>query len=272
MSEKTIVVVDDEPYIVDMLTTFLQIKGFEVYGAYSGEDGLTLVQVEKPDALLLDLMLPDIDGFEVMKRLRAMPDFTRLPILIVSARADTVTKTRAEESGANDYLTKPVQMPVLMESLTRALNAVRAAEPSASSKPPVQAAQAAPATPTEAAPKTGTGQEFWEYLDRLVVEHRAVIDRPKGSAHPRYPAMIYPVHYGYLEGTTASDRGGIDIWVGSVETKQPDAILCTLDLLKRDAEIKILLGCSEDEKQSILKLMNQDAEAMRGLLVRREKP
>jgi inorganic pyrophosphatase len=259
MSEKTIVVVDDEPSIVDMLTTFLEIKGYTVHGAYSGEEGLTLVQTEKPDALLLDLMLPDIDGFDVMQRLRGMPDFARLPIIVVTARADIGAKARAEKLGSSDYLTKPVQMPELMTSLTRLLTTA----------PVIPAPSSVPVPPPSTIPMPPPPQSYWDYLDRLVTASRIVIDRPKGSAHPRYPQVIYPVNYGYLEGTTASDRGGIDIWVGSTGARQPNAIICTLDLLKRDAEIKILLGCSEEEVQAIMKLLNEDSDSMRGLLVRR---
>jgi inorganic pyrophosphatase len=110
-------------------------------------------------------------------------------------------------------------------------------------------------------------QGFWDYLDRLVGSSRTVIDRPKGSAHPRYPTVVYPVNYGYLENTSAIDGGGIDVWVGSTGTDRPDAILCTVDLLKRDAEIKLLIGCSEGEKEAILRFLN--ANAMRGILIRR---
>jgi len=110
-------------------------------------------------------------------------------------------------------------------------------------------------------------QGFWEYLDRLVTGTRIVIDRPKGSAHPRYPTVVYPVDYGYLEITSAIDGGGIDVWIGSTGADRPDAILCTVDLLKRDAEIKLLIGCSEDEKEAILRFLN--ADSMRALLIRR---
>jgi inorganic pyrophosphatase len=109
--------------------------------------------------------------------------------------------------------------------------------------------------------------DFWTHLDQLVATSRIVIDRPKGTAHPRYPDVIYPVDYGYLDGTTTVDGGGIDVWRGTTGAVRPDAILCTVDLLKRDAEIKILLGCSEAEKQTILDFHNGDA--MRALLVRR---
>jgi inorganic pyrophosphatase len=92
---------------------------------------------------------------------------------------------------------------------------------------------------------------FWEELARLSRTQRIVIDRPKGQAHPRYPEMVYPLDYGYLEGTTSSDGGGIDVWLGSNPTKMLTGILCTFDTLKQDTEIKILLGCTEEDIQLI---------------------
>lgn len=108
---------------------------------------------------------------------------------------------------------------------------------------------------------------FWDYLDRLVTDSRIVIDRPRGSAHPRYPSVVYPVDYGYLENTSTIDGGGIDVWVGSTGEHRPGAILCTADLHKRDAEIKLLIGCSEEEKEAILRFLNGDF--MRAILIRR---
>ena len=77
----------------------------------------------------------------------------------------------------------------------------------------------------------------------LLATTPVIIDRPKGSAHPRYPEVIYPLDYGYLENTTADDGGGIDIWLGSLNTemnkdsaKTLTGLLCTFDTLKRDAE------------------------------------
>ena len=77
----------------------------------------------------------------------------------------------------------------------------------------------------------------------LVDSSSIVLDRPQGSAHPRYPDMIYPLDYGYLENTSAADGGGIDLWIGSGGGKTLTGILCTFDRLKRDAEIKLLIGC-----------------------------
>ena len=80
---------------------------------------------------------------------------------------------------------------------------------------------------------------------------RLVIDRPRGSAHPRFPELIYPIDYGYLEGTTTVDGGGLDVFLGTLPGKTLDALALTVDLEKRDAEIKLLLGCSQAEKQIV---------------------
>lgn len=100
-------------------------------------------------------------------------------------------------------------------------------------------------------------ERFWQYLSRLVKEHKIVIDRPKGSAHPRYPDLIYPVDYGYLDETTTVDNGGIDVWRGTLEKDTINGIICTVDLLKSDAEMKIILNCTTEEIQIILKKHNE---------------
>lgn len=121
--KKIVLVIDDEPFIVDMITTFLRLKGYEVRSAFNGQDGLTLIPLEKPDVLLLDLMLPDIEGFEICQRVRAMPDFAQMPILIVSARNEPESKTRAAKVGANGYLTKPIRMLDLIAEMEKILSA-----------------------------------------------------------------------------------------------------------------------------------------------------
>jgi inorganic pyrophosphatase len=100
---------------------------------------------------------------------------------------------------------------------------------------------------------------FWNAIDQLVNTSTAVIDRPKDSAHPRYPDMIYPLNYGYLDGTTASDGAGIDIWVGSGGTGQATGVVCTIDAAKRDAEIKILLGCSPVEMRTVVEFLQANS-------------
>ena len=108
---------------------------------------------------------------------------------------------------------------------------------------------------------------FWETLDSLVNNSEIVIDRPKGTAHPKYPNLIYKVDYGYLKNTSSMDGAGIDVWVGSAK-KQIDAIMCIVDLMKRDSEIKILIGCKEEEKQLVYQTHNE-TQYMKGILIRR---
>ena len=109
--------------------------------------------------------------------------------------------------------------------------------------------------------------DFWSALDKIVSESKIIIDRPKGSRHPQYSNVVYPVDYGYLENTTSMDGGGIDVWKG-MTGNTVDAIICTVDLFKKDSEIKILVGCSETEKQLALEIHNHSG-SMKGILVRR---
>lgn len=109
--------------------------------------------------------------------------------------------------------------------------------------------------------------DFWRALDSLVDNSKIVIDRPKGTAHPKYPDFIYKVDYGYLKNTSSMDGAGIDVWIGSGE-KKIDAIMCIVDLMKRDSEIKILIGCTEEEKQIVYQTHNE-TEYMKGILIRR---
>ena len=77
------------------------------------------------------------------------------------------------------------------------------------------------------------------------------------ESHPRYPDMIYPLDYGYVENTSAADGGGIDVWIGSQGGKTLTGILCTFDTLKRDAEFKRLTGCNEEDIQIIRKCLKE---------------
>ncbi len=110
--------------------------------------------------------------------------------------------------------------------------------------------------------------EFWNVLDELVSTSEIVIDRPKGTRHPKYADMVYEVDYGYLKNTTSMDGGGIDVWKGSNTNNKIDAIICTVDLLKKDSEIKILIGCTEEEKQ-IINLFHNNSNKMKGIMIRK---
>lgn len=95
---------------------------------------------------------------------------------------------------------------------------------------------------------------FWESLEQLLREGRIVIDRPRGGPHPHHPDLIYPLDYGYLEDTTAADGGGIDIWIGSLPERSLTGILVSYDEIKRDVEIKLLLGCAAADVEQIRRI------------------
>jgi inorganic pyrophosphatase len=102
-----------------------------------------------------------------------------------------------------------------------------------------------------------SSDKFWTAIEELIATAEVVIDRPRGSRHPKVHAAIYPVDYGYLKGTTAADGDGIGIWIGSIRPSVLTAAVCTVDLKKRDAEIKLLLGCSPAEESAILTFLNK---------------
>lgn len=97
----------------------------------------------------------------------------------------------------------------------------------------------------------GTDSAYRRAMIELIASTPVVLDRPRGTTHPRYADLIYPLDYGYLEKTSAGDDDGIDVWIGSSEEKTLTGILCTFDKLKRDAEIKLLIGCTKKDIETI---------------------
>jgi len=102
---------------------------------------------------------------------------------------------------------------------------------------------------------------FWETLDHLVSTSKLKIDRPKGSTHPRFPQYVYPVDYGYLDGTTGGDGEGIDVWRGNRQSAGVIGVICTVDPHKRNAELKLLLSCTDDEIAEIEAFYQPQAQA-----------
>jgi len=102
---------------------------------------------------------------------------------------------------------------------------------------------------------------FWTAVDKLVEASEIQIDRPMGSSHPRYKDVIYPLDYGFLEETSSGDQRGIDIWLGSDPESKETAIVCTIDLKKSEAEIKILIGCTDGENKDILDFHNRGSQS-----------
>ena len=112
-------------------------------------------------------------------------------------------------------------------------------------------------------------QIFWQRLDELLATSKIVIDRPKGSHHPRFPEIVYQIDYGYLDATTSNDGEGLDVWLGTADEKHLTAVICTVDLDKRDAEMKLMVGCTDSEMKYIEDFYNTWPD-MGGYIVRRE--
>ena len=101
---RTILVVDDERNIVELAKLYLRNEGFEIEAAYNGKEGLEKARSLHPSLVLLDIMMPEMDGFEVFRQLRKESD---IPVIMLTARADDVDKVVGLELGADDYITKP---------------------------------------------------------------------------------------------------------------------------------------------------------------------
>ena len=109
--KKTILIIDDEETIVTMLSVNLKKEGYKTLEAYNGEDGVEMAIKEKPDLILLDIMLPKMDGFSVCKKIRQT---LNVPILILSAKEEEIDKILGLELGADDYITKPFSIRELV--------------------------------------------------------------------------------------------------------------------------------------------------------------
>jgi two-component system, OmpR family, KDP operon response regulator KdpE len=104
MKQTTILIIDDEPKIVRFIKTSLSLAGYNLLTASTGQSALSQYEQEQPDLIILDLGLPDVDGFEVLREVRS---YSTVPVIILTARDDEKDKVRGLELGADDYLTKP---------------------------------------------------------------------------------------------------------------------------------------------------------------------
>ena len=105
--KKRVLLIEDDPSSIRLVSYTLEQEGYEVLTAMNGLDGLKKVREEAPDLLVLDVMLPGLDGFEVCRRLRADEQTAGLPVLMLSAKAQEIDKTTGLKVGADDYLAKP---------------------------------------------------------------------------------------------------------------------------------------------------------------------
>jgi len=120
-----LLLVDDEPFNLDLLQQELEEFGFEIHKAFNGQQALDLVSVDPPDMIFLDLMMPVMDGFSVLKRLKADANWRSIPVVIVSASDDLVNIVRGIELGAADFLPKPFEPAILRARLQAGLEKKR---------------------------------------------------------------------------------------------------------------------------------------------------
>ncbi len=118
---KRILVVDDEVQLVEMVKIRLEANGYEVLAAYDGQEALDKTREEKPDLIVLDLMLPKLDGYKVCRMIKFDEKYKNIPIILFSARAQESDKEMGVQVGANAYITKPFEPQALLSKIKELL-------------------------------------------------------------------------------------------------------------------------------------------------------
>ena len=121
MSKGRILVVDDEIYIVHILDFSLGMEGYEVITALDGEQALEKLKTDKPDLIVLDIMMPKLDGYEVCKAIKSSPETRHIPVILLSAKGRNVDQKLGFDVGADDYITKPFSPRKLVERINQLL-------------------------------------------------------------------------------------------------------------------------------------------------------
>lgn len=123
MNKKRIILVDDEVAIIKVLTVRLEKAGYEVIPVMDGKEALDSVRKERPDIVILDLMLPTLDGYKVCRLLKFDERYKHIPILVLSARVEEDAKKRSMEAGADEYISKPLKTDELLDKIKKYLEA-----------------------------------------------------------------------------------------------------------------------------------------------------
>ena len=118
----TVMVIDDSPFIVDIFVTMLQRGGYQTVAAYGGQEALDTLSNVKPDLILLDIMMPNIDGFTTLKKIRSNKDYRNIKIILLSAKTGEADIRKGTELGADAYITKPYSIKKLTEKVEELLS------------------------------------------------------------------------------------------------------------------------------------------------------
>jgi len=120
-NKKKILIVDDEKNLIALVALHMQMAGYEPVFAVDGEEALAMAEQERPDLIILDLMLPKLDGWSVCQRIRGRHDLKDIPIIMLTARSEIEDKLKGFELGADDYVTKPFSPKELAARVSRVL-------------------------------------------------------------------------------------------------------------------------------------------------------
>lgn len=123
-AQSKIVIVEDEPDTAEMFAEMMRMSGYQIYKAYNGTSAIALISKEKPSAVVLDLMMPDLSGLEVLRLIREDPDLSDIPVIVVSAKSLPSDIKSGLEAGASVYLTKPVGYLDLKAAVEKAIRTV----------------------------------------------------------------------------------------------------------------------------------------------------
>ncbi|PKO18397.1 MAG: two-component system response regulator [Chloroflexi bacterium HGW-Chloroflexi-10] len=119
---KKIVYIEDDLEMIDLVKMILERRGFEIIGAHGGRQGLDATQVEKPDLILLDLMMPDVDGWDVYHTLKAREETATIPVIVITAKAQAIDRVLGLQiAKVDDYISKPFRPQELVESVEKIL-------------------------------------------------------------------------------------------------------------------------------------------------------
>lgn len=191
-------IIEDAPDIIETISLCFELRWPEVkvIATAKGNEGLTLVETESPDVVILDLGLPDVDGFEVLKDIRS---FSNVPIIIVTVRGDEIDKVRGLELGADDYITKPFSHMELLARIQAVLRRTHLPEFRVAEKPfysPGLTIDFASRTVTangQAVNLTPTEYDLLRYLvlnEGTVLTHRALLERVWGEEYTDAPEYL----------------------------------------------------------------------------------